>query len=120
MLLTISSPNGLAFPETGKCKHPGALTPISGELIAPVPVWRLHCSQCSENDLPELHDAIYSAYLRVLEAVLRPQLMAVAARSPPPSNWIATVGAVRCSRLNRFVIGARGIKDAEWSTHLRD
>jgi hypothetical protein len=30
------------------CKQPGALTPLSGELIAAVPVWKLHVNKSEE------------------------------------------------------------------------
>ena len=96
------------FPQecpASMCEKPGASTPQSGELVAPVPIWLLLSENAtwSETFSPASFDAndagkdaVYSEYLRVLKAVLLPQLNEVATElhlRPQVAEWVASVSS---------------------------
>jgi hypothetical protein len=57
----------------GQCESPDMLTPLSGELVAPVPMWRL-AQPASDG----AKDSIYQEYTHMIGAVLGPHLRAFA------------------------------------------
>lgn len=74
------------------CEHPGPLTPQSGELIAPVPVWILStASSDGTYNVAAAKSKIYNEYLRVVETTLRYQLQAA---PRPPQSWVASTAAL--------------------------